>query len=62
MIGPRVCAGESLAKMELFIFSVIFLQHLKFNLEDENIIPTNIGKQKSTYVPIPYNVRFSSCL
>ena len=60
--GPRVCAGENLAKMELFIFAVHLLQRLKFDVETDGVMPTQRGIEKATHVPQAYNVRISPCL
>ena len=47
--------------MELFLFIVYYLQQIKFDLEDPDVLPTNVGLEKATYIPQPYNVRISSC-
>ena len=60
--GPRICAAENLAKTELFIFTVYYLQHIKFDLEDPDVLPPKIGIEKATNAPQSYKVRISSCV
>ncbi|XP_060118466.1 cytochrome P450 2K6-like isoform X2 [Heteronotia binoei] len=55
--GRRVCAGETLAKMELFLFFVTLMQRFTFqpapgmSTEDLDLTPT-VG---STVSPVPYS-------
>ncbi|XP_066573706.1 cytochrome P450 2K1 [Amia ocellicauda] len=56
--GRRVCLGETLAKMELFLFFTLFLQRFKFSLppgicaEDVDLSPT----PGLTNAPNPYKL------
>ncbi|KAM3911022.1 cytochrome P450 2G1-like [Leptodactylus fuscus] len=57
--GKRVCAGEGLAKMELFLFLTTILQNFKLktkmHLTESDISPKMTGFSN---VPIPYEVSF----
>ncbi|XP_056393988.1 cytochrome P450 2G1-like isoform X1 [Hyla sarda] len=59
--GKRVCAGEGLAKMELFLFLTIILQNFKLTtkmeLTEADISPKMTGFAN---VPIPYELSFVS--
>ncbi|XP_077408808.1 cytochrome P450 2K4-like isoform X2 [Vanacampus margaritifer] len=57
--GRRVCLGESLARMELFIFFVTLLQHFRFRppsgvTEDELDLTPCVG---GTLCPAPHKLR-----
>ena len=55
-VGKRACLGESLAKMELFLFIATLLQHFEFLPEVEGELPKleyEIGVVKS---PVAFNV------
>ncbi|GFO14306.1 cytochrome p450 ii f2-like protein ii [Plakobranchus ocellatus] len=55
-IGSRICVGEALAKMELFLFLASMFQRFKFVAPDPTNLPSlkpNIG---FTAVPSPYKL------
>ncbi|XP_030046653.1 cytochrome P450 2U1-like [Microcaecilia unicolor] len=59
-IGRRVCMGEQLAKMEVFLMFVNLLQTFTFRLSDETNKPSLKGKFGLTLAPFPFNVTISS--
>ena len=52
--GKRACAGESLARMEIFLFSVGLIQRFKFKMADNR--PSLIGSLGITLVPKPFDI------
>ena len=54
--GRRVCAGESLAKVELFLFLSIILQRYTFVPEEGKEPPSLKGHVSFTKSPLPYTV------
>ncbi|KAK6169283.1 hypothetical protein SNE40_020364 [Patella caerulea] len=56
-IGRRVCLGESLAKMELFLFMTILIQRFEFKPVDPDNLPTLKGVFGVTHAPSKYEVR-----
>ncbi|XP_029452614.1 cytochrome P450 2U1-like [Rhinatrema bivittatum] len=59
-IGRRVCMGEQLAKMELFLMFANLLQSFTFALSDETSKPSLKGRFGLTLAPFPFNVNISS--
>lgn len=58
-IGRRVCMGEALAKMELFMFLSAMFQHFRFEPEDESgKLPSLKAVIGTTAVPQPFKMRF----
>ncbi|XP_055970220.1 cytochrome P450 2U1 [Sorex fumeus] len=55
-IGKRVCMGEQLAKMELFLMFVSLLQSFTFSLPKDSPKPNLAGKYGLTLAPHPFNV------
>ncbi|KAH9490073.1 cytochrome P450 2 sub U member 1 [Bulinus truncatus] len=56
-VGRRVCLGESLAKMELFIFLANLFQTFEFLPEDPENLPPLTDVFGLTVAPKPYKVR-----
>lgn len=54
--GPRVCVGESLARLELFLFLSSLLQRMSFNLPDGASPPNLQGRLGVVLQPLPYKV------
>nr|XP_020442273.1 cytochrome P450 2K1-like [Monopterus albus] len=62
--GHRICLGESLARMELFIFFTTLLQHFRFTpppgvSEDELDLTPRVGLSLN---PLPHKLCAVSCL
>ncbi|KAK5899055.1 hypothetical protein CesoFtcFv8_008573 [Champsocephalus esox] len=55
-IGRRVCMGEQLAKMELFLTVTILLQAFRFRLPEGTPPPSLHGRFGLTLAPCPYTV------
>ncbi|XP_077356244.1 cytochrome P450 17A2 [Festucalex cinctus] len=54
--GPRICVGESLARMELFLFLSSMLQRMSFTLPDGDSPPNLQGRLGVVLQPLPYKV------
>ncbi|XP_075400058.1 cytochrome P450 2U1 [Tenrec ecaudatus] len=55
-IGKRVCMGEQLAKMELFLMFVSLMQSFTFSLPEDSKQPLLIGRFGLTLAPHPFNI------
>lgn len=55
-IGRRVCMGEQLAKMELFLMFTSLLQAFSFSLPEGLAPPPMHGRFGLTLAPCPYTV------
>lgn len=58
-IGKRVCMGEQLAKMELFLMFVSLMQSFTFALPEGAEKPVMTGRFGLTLAPHPFNVTVS---
>ncbi|XP_008148480.2 cytochrome P450 2U1 [Eptesicus fuscus] len=58
-IGKRVCMGEQLAKMELFLTFVSLMQSFTFALPKDSQKPMLTGKYGLTLAPHPFNITIS---
>ncbi|XP_044080245.1 cytochrome P450 2U1 isoform X2 [Neovison vison] len=58
-IGKRVCMGEQLAKMELFLMFVSLMQSFTFALPKDSKKPILTGRYGLTLAPHPFNVIIS---
>lgn len=56
-IGRRVCPGESLARMEFFLFTTSLVQRFKLLPSDPNKLPLLKGKLGITLAPEQYTFR-----
>ncbi|XP_065261482.1 cytochrome P450 2U1 [Emys orbicularis] len=55
-IGKRVCMGEQLAKMELFLMFVNLMQNFTFLYPDNATKPAMEGRFGLTLAPYPFNI------
>ena len=55
-IGRRVCLGEAVAKMELFLFLTTLIKQFDFVLPDDEPQPSLEGTLGVTFSPQPYKV------
>ncbi|XP_016069983.1 PREDICTED: cytochrome P450 2U1, partial [Miniopterus natalensis] len=58
-IGKRVCMGEQLAKMELFLMFVSLMQSFTFALPKDAKKPILTGRYGLTLAPYPFNIIIS---
>ena len=56
-IGRRVCLGEALAKMELFLFLTTMIRMFDFRVPDDGPPPSLEGVLGVTFSPKPYKVQ-----
>ncbi|CAG5116332.1 unnamed protein product [Candidula unifasciata] len=59
-IGKRNCLGDSMAKLELYIFVSNIIQRFQILPPDSKRVPPLKGCLQITHVPSPYEVRFVS--
>uniref|UniRef100_A0A8C3TAN1 Cytochrome P450 2U1 n=1 Tax=Chelydra serpentina TaxID=8475 RepID=A0A8C3TAN1_CHESE len=55
-IGKRVCMGEQLAKMELFLMFVNLMQNFTFLYPENAAKPAMEGRFGLTLAPFPFNI------
>ncbi|XP_076440232.1 cytochrome P450 2U1-like [Babylonia areolata] len=55
--GRRMCLGESLARMELFLYLATLIQHFRFLPAEEGQLPPLEGVFGLTQPPQPYKIR-----
>ncbi|KAK3091177.1 hypothetical protein FSP39_017737 [Pinctada imbricata] len=56
-IGRRICLGEALARMELFLFLTAVIQRFELLPEDNYDLPSLEGKLGTIYAPLPFKLR-----
>ncbi|XP_076441361.1 cytochrome P450 2B4-like [Babylonia areolata] len=56
-VGRRVCLGESLARMELFLYLATLIQHFRFLPPEEGKLPPLEGLFGLTHIAQPYKIR-----
>ena len=56
--GRRLCMGETLAKAELFLFTVHLLHRYNIAPEDPNSPPSFDSIDGLTRAPVPHKIRF----
>ncbi|KAK7099730.1 hypothetical protein V1264_022791 [Littorina saxatilis] len=56
-IGRRVCLGESLARMELFLYLSTLIQRFRFLPPEQETLPPLEGVMGITYCPKSYKIR-----
>ncbi|XP_063403739.1 cytochrome P450 2C8-like [Mytilus trossulus] len=54
-LGRRVCLGESLARMEFFLFATILIQRFKFIAADIDNLPSIKGRLGLTLAPVEFS-------
>nr|KAG5708847.1 hypothetical protein BaRGS_009256 [Batillaria attramentaria] len=56
-VGRRVCLGEPLARMELFLYLATMIQHFRFLPPEDGQLPSLEGILALTHSPKPFMVR-----
>nr|KAG5708845.1 hypothetical protein BaRGS_009254 [Batillaria attramentaria] len=56
-VGPRMCIGQPLARMELFLYLATMIQHFRFLPPDDGRLPSLEGNLGVTYTPKPFRIR-----
>ncbi|KAK7500081.1 hypothetical protein BaRGS_00008628 [Batillaria attramentaria] len=56
-IGRRVCLGESLARMELFLYLATMIQHFRFLPPEDGQLPSLEGNLGLVHSPKPFQLR-----
>ena len=60
-IGKRSCAGQLIAKAQLFIFTVLILQHLNFSMPEEHAEPKQHNITEGLLrCPAPFHVHVTA--
>jgi cytochrome P450 family 2 subfamily J len=59
-IGRRSCAGEALARMELYLFFTSLVKNFEIRLEKDGAVPDMVGRQVGINQPRPFKVRMIS--
>ncbi|XP_059169541.1 cytochrome P450 2J4-like [Physella acuta] len=59
-VGRRACPGESLAKMELYLYMASLFQKFKFLPEDENNLPLLQDTIGIVSAPLPFRIRLTT--
>ncbi|XP_078677535.1 cytochrome P450 2J2-like [Branchiostoma floridae x Branchiostoma belcheri] len=54
--GHRVCLGEQLARVEIFIFVITLLQHFELKLPEGAPVPSRKGRMGVTHAPQPHDI------
>eukprot|EP00058_Branchiostoma_floridae_P010007 XP_002595495.1 hypothetical protein BRAFLDRAFT_57483 [Branchiostoma floridae] len=54
--GPRICLGEQLARMELFLFFTSLMQHFTFKIPEGAPTPSLKGRIAATHFPEPFDI------
>ena len=57
-LGRRSCLGETLARMELFLYMTSLLQRFRLARADGKTLPETVGVMGATYNPQPYEIQF----
>ncbi len=55
-LGKRQCAGENLAKMELFLYFASLMKHFKFSPAPGHPLPNINGVLGATSTPTPFHI------
>ena len=55
-LGKRICLGESLARMELFLYFTSMMQHFRFKTAPGYPLPNTKGRLGLTNAPEPFHV------
>lgn len=59
-IGKRMCIGNLLARMELFLFFSNMMNNFEFNMPEGEDIPPLEGVLGATHAPLPFKLCFKT--